>query len=314
MSSPNSIIAWRSPAAGGAVVDILQSSTGLLEYLTNEESSNDGRRPPSAHRKLFIMFPGNPGLVQFYQDFCCLLESHKFDVLVMGFAGHSLTDRNNGRLFNLAEQIDIADSFVATLMNRNVERKYAGSVYVAGHSIGGFLGLQMVARYPMLKRYFGLCPVLSHIKDSPNGVSKSFLTNPLAQFLLAVMAGLLELLPYRLRLLLITWHEPNLSASFSETLAYHFHRTFLTNVFYLSMSEFNMLLQPDAPLLKRVQERMVLYYVKKDGWAPPAYAEEIHSLCPRIDAFVVEEDEKVPHAWCLRNSETVIQHAILKFC
>jgi pimeloyl-ACP methyl ester carboxylesterase len=296
------------------VVDILQSSPTLLQYLTNEESTNDGVRPPSSHRKLFIMFPGNPGLVQFYQEFCMLLETHRFDVLVMGFAGHSLIDLNNGRLFTLADQVDVADSFVATLLNRNAERKYKGNVFVGGHSIGGFVGLQMIARYPTLKKYFGLCPVLSRIKDSPNGLQAPFLPSPIAQLCLAVLAALLALLPYRLRLLLITRHEPNLPTECSESLAHHFHRAALTNVFYMSMSEFNMLLQPDAPLLKRVQERLVLYYVKKDGWVPPEFAEEIHALCPRLNAFVMEENEKVPHSWCLRYNETVAQNSILKFC
>lgn len=314
MTSPNAIVAWRSPAAGGAVVDILQSSSSLLQYLTNEETANDGRRPPSAHRKLFVMFPGNPGIVQFYQDFCDVMATNKFDVLVMGFAGHSLTDLNSGRLFTLADQVDVADSFMTTLLNTNVERKYNGNIYVGGHSIGGFVALQMVARYPSVKRYFGLCPVVSHIKDSPNGLKAPFLINPIAQFFLAVLAALLALLPYRLRLLLITRHEPKLTAAFSESLAHHFHRACLTNVFYMSMTEFQMLLHPDAPLLRRVQERLVFYYVKTDGWVPLNFAEEVHGLCPRLAGFVIEEDEAVPHSWCLQYSETVVRNAILKHC
>ncbi|KPI85895.1 hypothetical protein ABL78_5027 [Leptomonas seymouri] len=314
MSSPNSIVAWRSPAAGRCVVDILQSSPTLLQYLSNEENSNDGRRPPSSHRKLFIMFPGNPGIVQFYQDFCTFLESHKFDVLVMGLAGHSLTNLNGGRAFSLADQVDIADSFIATLLNRNTERKYNGNVFVGGHSIGGFLALQMVARYPAVKKCFGLCPVICRIQESPNGPKASRLANPIAQLCIAMLAALLALLPYRLRLLLVTRLEPGMEASLSESLARHFYRAAFTNVFYMLATELRMLLQPDAPLLKRVQERLVVYYVKKDGWAPPAHAEEVRALCPRLSAFVMEEDEKVPHAWCLHHSETVIENAILPFC
>ncbi|KPA86722.1 hypothetical protein ABB37_00809 [Leptomonas pyrrhocoris] len=314
MSFPNSIVAWRSPAAGGAVVDVLQSSPTLLQYLTNDASANDGRRPPSSHRRLFIMFPGNPGIVQIYQDFCNSLETHRFDVLVMGFAGHSLTDLNAGRVFGLSDQVDVADSFVAALLNRNSQQKYNGNVFVGGHSIGAFVALQMVARYPSVKKYFGLCPVISRIKDSPNGLKMPFVVSRMAQLCLAVVAALLALLPYRLRFLLITRHEPNLTTSFSDSLARHFHRKCLVNMFYMSMTEFCMLLQPDAPLLKFVQERLVMYYVKKDDWAPPAYAEEINALCPRLSAFVMEEDDAVPHAWCLRNSETVIKNAILRFC
>lgn len=300
--------------AGGAVVDVLQSSSNLLQYLSTEESSNDGRRLPSSHRKLLFFFPGNPGLVQFYEPLCAFLETNKFDVLVMGYAGHSLTELNEGRVFSLADQVDIAESFVATLMNKNTERKYNGNIYAAGHSIGGFVALQMVARYSVIKKCFGLCPVMSHMRDSPNGRRLFYLSSTFVQCCLAMVAALLGLLPYKLRLLLITTLEPNLSFALGEALAHHFHRRCLTNSLYMAMTEFRMLLQPDAALLRCVQERLILYYVKKDGWAPLSFAEEIGGICPRLGACVIEEDAGVPHAWCLNHSETVARNAILKHC
>ncbi|AYU79621.1 Uncharacterized conserved protein (DUF2305)/Alpha/beta hydrolase family, putative [Leishmania donovani] len=314
MSSHNTIVAWRAPVAGGAVVDVLQSSSNLLQYLSTEESSNDGRRLPSSHRKLLVFFPGNPGLVQFYEPLCAFLETNKFDVLVMGYAGHSLTELNEGRVFSLADQVDIAESFVATLMNKNAERKYNGNIYAAGHSVGGFVALQMVARYSTIKKCFGLCPVMSHMRDSPNGRRLFYLSSTLAQWCLAMLAVLLELLPYKLRLLLITTSEPSLSLALAETLAHHLHRWCLTNSLYMAMTEFRMLLQPDAALLRCVQERLILYYVKKDDWAPLSFAEEIGGVCPRLGACVIEEDAGVPHAWCLNHSETVARNAILKHC
>ncbi|KAK7201150.1 Alpha/beta hydrolase family (DUF2305) [Novymonas esmeraldas] len=314
MSSPNAIVAWRAPVAGGAVVDVLQSSCNLLQYLTNVGDANDGRRPPSSHRRLLIFFTGNPGLVQFYETFCASLELSKFDVLVMGYAGHSLTELNGGRVFSLADQIDIADSLVGILVNKNTERKYNGSIYVGGHSIGGFVALQMVARYPAIKKCFGLCPVLSHIRNSPNGRRLFYLSSAVAQWCLAVAAALLGLLPYRLRLRAITMAESKLPRTLAETLAHHFHRWCVMNAFYMSMTEYEMLLHPDAALLRHVQERLVLYYVKEDGWAPLSYAEEVRQLCPRLGAYVVEEDAAVPHAWCLAHSESVARNAVLKHC
>ncbi|GET89382.1 hypothetical protein, conserved [Leishmania tarentolae] len=313
MFSPNKIVAWKSPAAGGAVVDVLQSSSNLLQYLLNEESSNEGRRPPSSHRKLLVFFPGNPGVVQFYEPFCAFLETNKMDVLVMGYAGHSLTELNEGRVFSLADQVDVAESFLVTLLNKNTERKYNGNIYVAGHSIGGFVALQMVARYSVIKKCFGLCPVISRMSDSPNGRRFFYLRSAVVQWCLSLVAALLALLPYKLRLL-ITTSEPKLSRALAETLARHFHRWCLTNCLYMAMTELRMLLQPDAVLLRSVQERLVFYYVRKDGWVPLSFAEEIRGVCPQLGAYVVEDDAGVPHAWCLDHSETVARNAILKYC
>ncbi|KAG5501783.1 hypothetical protein JKF63_04052 [Porcisia hertigi] len=314
MSSPNIIVAWKTPAAGGAVVDVLQSSPSLLQYLTNEENSNDGRRPPSSHRRLLVFFPGNPGFVQFYEPLCAYLDTNRFDVLVMGYAGHSLTELNGGRVFSLAEQIDIADSFVAALLNRNAEVKYNSNVYVGGHSIGGFVALQMVARYSSIKKCIGLCPVLSHIRESPNGRRLFFLGNTLVQWVLSMLAALLGLLPYAWRLFLITWWAPQLSLPLAEAFARHFHRWAVVNPLYMAMTEFRMLLQPDVPLLRRVQERLVLYYVKEDGWVPLSFAEAIRAVCPKLGAYVIEEDPLVSHPWCLDQSEIVARNAILSRC
>ncbi|KAG5476049.1 hypothetical protein LSCM4_05005 [Leishmania orientalis] len=314
MSPPNTIVTWKAPVAGGALVDVLQSSSDLLQYLTSDASSSDGCRPLSPHRKLLIFFPGNPGLVQFYESFCACLEANRFDVLVMGYAGHSLTQHNKDRVFSLAEQIDIADSFVVTIVNKSTERQYNGNIYVGGHSIGGFVALQMAVRYSSIKRCFGLCPVISHMSESPSGRRLLYLTNTLAQWCLAVVAALLGLLPYRWRLLLITRSEPKLSRALAEDIAQHYHCWCLVNSLYMAMTEFRMLLRPDAPLLSRVQERLVLYYVKEDGWAPLPFAEEIRGICPDLGAYVIEEDAGIPHAWCLVHSETVARNGILKHC
>ncbi|AIN99136.1 hypothetical protein LPMP_260220 [Leishmania panamensis] len=314
MSSPNTIVAWKAPVAGGVVVDVLQSSSNLLQYLTTVESSNGGCELPNSNRKVLVFFPGNPGLVQFYEPMCACLEKNKFDVLVMGYAGHSLTQLNKGRVFSLAEQMDIADSFVATLINKNTELKYKRNIYVGGHSIGGFVALQMGARYASIKKCFGLCPVISHLRDSPNGRRLFYLSNTVTQCCVAMGAALLELLPYKLRHLLIARWEPKLSPALAEALAHHCHRWCLMNSLYMAMTEFRMLLQPDAVLLRHVQERLILYYVQNDGWAPLSYAEEIKRICPQLGAYVLEEDAGVPHAWCLDHSETVVRNAILKHC
>ncbi|KAG5476326.1 hypothetical protein LSCM1_04028 [Leishmania martiniquensis] len=314
MLSPSRVVAWKAPVAGGAMVDVLQSSSDLLQFLTSDASSNDSVRPPTAHRHLLIFFPGNPGLVQFYQPFCAYLAANGFDVLVMGYAGHSLTQHNKGRIFSLTEQIDIADSFVVTLLNKNTELKYSSNIYIGGHSIGGFVALQMAVRYSSIKKCFGLCPVISHMRESPNGRRLYYLGNAVAQWCLAGASAALQLLPYRLRLHLISRSEPRLSRALAEDLAHHFHRWSLMNSLYMAMTEFDMLLQPDAALLRCVQERLVLYYVKEDGWAPLPHAEEIREICPELGAYVIEDDAEITHAWCLDQSEAVARNAILKHC
>lgn len=313
MAGVNKVVSWKSPHPSGGVVDVLQSSPFLLDYLTNERSLVEGRRPPSAHTKLFILIPGNPGLVQFYTDFCDCMHRRRFDVLVMGLAGHSLRDQNDGRYFSLQEQIDTLDAFMQAVLIEPVAAKYRGNVYVGGHSIGAFIGLHAVARYPQVKRFFGLCPVITRIRESPGGRLSCWTDLPGMCLASTHALSAFALLPERIRLLVIKCVVPTMEESLRVLLAHYVSRVAIMNAGHLALDELRSVGRPDVPLLQSLQEKMVLYYVPTDSWAPPIHGEEIHQYCPRLAARIVETDESVPHAWCLQHTEKVIETAILPY-
>lgn len=98
------------------------------------------------------------------------MDRRGVDVLVMGYAGHSFTDLNNRRVFGLQEQIEVANEFITTLLASNkVQQIYGKHLYLAGHSIGGYVAMHMLARFPAFTKFFGLCAVLSNIPSSPKG-------------------------------------------------------------------------------------------------------------------------------------------------
>lgn len=251
-------------------------------------------------------------MVHFYTAFCDFLQEKHVNVLVMGFAGHSLVDYNNRRLFNLQDQIDCADQFVTEVLTESTTAAYADGVHVAGHSIGGFVALQVLARHPSIKTYFGLCPVLSHIMASPNGQRMFYWGVPVVQHVAALIGSVFALLPHSVRRWMVRRHAQALEPSLQTMIAEKVSRRVLLNVFYLVFDEFRAVTRPDKPLLASLQEKMVLYYVPKDGWAPQSYAEEINAICPNLKAFIMETDEEVPHAWCLQHTSHVIDQTLSK--
>lgn len=301
-------VTWSSSIVPKATVEILQSSGGLLDHLL---SPSKGRFLPS--KRLMIMFPGNPGSVIFYEDFAALLHSHEFDVLVMGFAGHSLVDYNEGRRFSLQDQIDTAHQFVGEVLASRAAQEYAGSIYVSGHSIGGTVALHMLARFPQFKLYFGLCPVVSRIAESPNGRRMFYWGTPLLQWVAAYAGSLFGSMPLSARRYVVQLNGNSVKESIKQELIHSLSSSCLMNVFYMSMDEYRCLLQPDAQLLRSVQEKMVMFYVPFDGWAPPSFTDEIKALCPQLHAFIMSSDDTIPHAWCLKHNQEVFSMAIEPF-
>ncbi|EPY22014.1 hypothetical protein STCU_08383 [Strigomonas culicis] len=143
--------------------------------------------------------------------------------------------------------------------------------------------------------------------ESPNGQHMFYWGTFLLQWVVAFVASLFPLLPMWLRSLVVHSHGHAVEEDLRGLLASQMHRKLLLNVFFMSMDEFRMVVRPDVPLLRSQQEKMVLYYVKTDGWVPLPFAEEIKKCCPRLRAWILEDDVAVPHAWCLQHTDAVVK-------
>ncbi|RNF27247.1 uncharacterized protein Tco025E_00438 [Trypanosoma conorhini] len=314
MPFPNAIVTWQSPRELSSVVEVLQSCPNLLDCLCETSFTEAMRRPPSPHRRLFILFPGNPGVVQFYERFVELMSVRRLDVLVMGFAGHSVVDQNNGRAFDLQDQVETADHFLHAVFTPYTLKWYGKNIYVGGHSIGAFLALQMLTRFSCIKRCFSLCGVLSNIQNSPNGKRFFFLSsNILLYTLFTYWLALLLLMPRVLFALLLRWYAPTVRPSLRRLLTRHLNQNILWNCFGMARQEFRQVRELDRPLMKAVEDRMVFFYVVSDRWATPQHAREVQELCEGHAGFVMEMDPNIPHAWCLDHNEVVIERGVMPF-
>uniref|UniRef100_A0A0A9WYF2 Lipid droplet-associated hydrolase n=1 Tax=Lygus hesperus TaxID=30085 RepID=A0A0A9WYF2_LYGHE len=97
------------------------------------------------------------------------MHTCEIDVLVLGYAGHSLHG-GTSQVYSLQEQIELADKFVLTLLaSGGAVQHYHKHLYLAGHSIGGYVAMHLLSRYSAFSKLFGLCPVLMHVAASPKG-------------------------------------------------------------------------------------------------------------------------------------------------
>ncbi|KAH8616872.1 putative Lipid droplet associated hydrolase [Trypanosoma vivax] len=312
--APTTVV-WQPPQCSLHAVEVLQSRAGLLNGRLSSRGVNNIVRSGRSGQRLFVLFPGNPGIVQFYKKFAALLATAGVDVLVMGYAGHSAVGLNDGRVFGLQDQLDTAEMLMSEILTDKVVEQYRARVSIGGHSIGVFVALHMAARFSCLKRCIFLCGVVSRIMESPNGQKMFFVggSEIVYQLVTFCIVYLVHLMPSCVLLYLLRWQVPIAPHSLVQLFVKHRNNNVLYNCFNMARHEFQRLRNPDKSLLKSVGSRIVFYCVPHDGWSPLQHVHEAREACVCEADIVVESDESVPHAWCLEHSEVVVRKGVLPF-
>ena len=304
---------WRTTLPTHSVpvtTEVLESKPSLLASL------QDGCSESVQDRKLLVMFPGNPGIVYFYTHFVEELVACGFDVLVMGFVGHSIVDVNSGRYFQLQEQVEVASAFIAAILPAATAAYKQGGCYLAGHSIGGWMAIQMAGRFPHFKKAFLLAPTIFNMVQSPNGrKNKKFLKTWLITVFTSTVVPFAGSLPSSLFQFLLRSTQKELDPNGSWVAEQMPRRAMMRNMLMLAQSEFQQVTTLDVPLLQSIGHRLVFYFVKVDGWVPLSDVELIRNAVAPVkgSTVVLEENDLVPHAWCLKFNREVVQNGILPF-
>ena len=285
-----------------ATVEVLQTRSSLVNGLMNHIDVSD--------RPIMIFAPGNPGFVYFYDEFVEEMDSIGLDCVVIGFAGHSVSELNNNLVFDLQNQIELVHEF---FVKAEVALRKRRACHVGGHSIGAYIAVHMLARFPhLLKRGFLLAPTLCNLKDSPNGKrNKKFLTSNVISFLSWTCKQAARA-PTALQEAAIRYFCPAVNNKYARIATRMARANFVRNVLHLAASEFAQLCSLDLALLQQVQHRIVAYYVKVDGWVPRSDVELFSRSAPSA-IVVLEEDDSVLHAWVLHSNRTVVANGISRF-
>ncbi len=175
--------------------------TGTAEVLSILEPNAAPNRP------LFLMIPGNPGLVAFYKLFLLYLHrltGGKVEFRAVSFVGHTSQSRNEGRSFPFTFQLAFMDE-VMRLTLKEVGKRH---LFLAGHSVGAFTVLHMLnslssaADRSRVSQAFMLAPTIMHIASTPNGIVHT----PVLRFLRPVALSIVSVvscLPFSLQKLIL---------------------------------------------------------------------------------------------------------------
>ncbi|XP_060586139.1 lipid droplet-associated hydrolase-like [Ruditapes philippinarum] len=246
-------------------------------------------------KSMFLVVPGNPGVVEFYDDFMShLYTSCGGTVPVWGVshAGHVLPPAGNQDLYKkLSYEVCTLDGQIrhkVAFIKENIPKKT--KLFLIGHSIGCYIILKILYQLEQpIGRCFMLFPTIERMAISPNGR----IYTPALKYL-RWMAPLLVsgvgLLPQGIKTWLLRSHfkdenVPECVHSATEGLINPFC---VSNALFMAHQEMSKVAELDKTLVGNHLDRLSFYFGKSDDWCPPHYGEDFKKLFPTCDIRVCE--------------------------
>lgn len=269
---------------------------GIYEYLPVGLSDLKNLKNET---ELILIITGNPGIPEFYKHFAKELNI-RFGkpVVIKGLGGHSLSNPWFLPL-NLQEQINHFKYFVNEIHNINPNIK----ISVLGHSIGGYISLQLLKDFKFEKVYL-LFPTLSHMIHSDNGKHFFYHFVLWTRYLLNILFFFSEFLPLFLLNPVISYLEvlePSIH-DLHKLIPQLLQFRLMNNVFYLLKHELNEVKEMDHHLIEKNLNVIQFIYAKRDHWVP----RDVPPLMKiKYDQNVVIDDH-AKHAFVTHKKDTEI--------
>ncbi|MBN3313713.1 LDAH hydrolase, partial [Atractosteus spatula] len=264
---------------------------------------------------LFLVIPGNPGIVGYYETFMQTLYNklgQKYPVWAVSQAGHCVPPDNMDMIedtdtmvikdvFGLNGQIEHKLAFLKQHVPRDVK------LVLIGHSIGCYIILEMMKRDPGLRvlKSVLLFPTIERMAHSPQG---KLMTPVLCRlrYAMYVPVFLLSFLPESLKVSMVRLALRGLQSLDESTMPASvslFSVDCVANAMYMGSQEMVQVLDRDNSTIKQHLDKLIFYYGANDHWCPVQYYEDIKKDFPEGNIQLCEKG--IRHAFVLDASKDV---------
>ncbi|XP_053701340.1 lipid droplet-associated hydrolase [Synchiropus splendidus] len=297
-------------ARGGAQTEFVYCCGALTEIL----KCGPSRLVPQ-HKILFLVIPGNPGVVGFYKTFMERLYGLfecRHPVWAISHAGHCVPPDSMDMVqdaqqaaasdvFGISGQIDHKLAFLKKQVPTETQ------LIMVGHSIGCYIILEMMKRNPQLKvlKAIMLFPTIERMAVTPQG---KVMTPVLCQmrYLAYLPLFLLSLLPETLKsslIKLVFAGIPSLDQNVIKPTVGLLSGDCAANAMYMGGQEMKRVLERDNVTIRKNLDKLIFYYGATDHWCPVQFYHDIKHDFPAGDfklctehlrhAFVLDSGSKV---------------------
>ncbi|XP_063395587.1 lipid droplet-associated hydrolase [Cydia fagiglandana] len=265
----------------------------------------------SKNSDVIICITGNPGIPHFYEEFATELnKSTSLPICVIGQAGHVEVpeERSNvlerrEHLFNLEAQVHHKLDLIDKIDKRR-------NIHLIGHSIGAWLILEAInKRDSLIDRICSvnlLFPTIQRMADSPNGKKLNGIVRRL-HFVAILLFTLIHSLPDAVQRFLVGAYLKlnRLPPHYDERILKYLRPRVAEKVLHMAYDEMDRVvsLERVSGALARTKQITHVVYGAQDGWAPPAYMDDLRRFQPDLQMTRVHID----HTFVLTSSEKVAE-------
>lgn len=292
---------------------------GVAELLTIPTTVVQ-REESNTPKLVFLMIPGNPGLVFFYRTllFCLkkLTEVEKITVeyRCLSHFGHT-SSRQSINDAHEPFSIDMQVLFFRQQFKQMMINDPPGTKYIlAGHSIGAHVCLKLLTEYSAsILHVYKLCPTIYGMKNSPNGQQLKYALHPYMTYIRQGVVSLLSLLPHRLKIYLVSLHIPTQYVWEFDSVLYLLSTHLSRQAFHMGHTEVETVNDLPKEEIKSVQDKITYLWAYQDDWAPLSYYIELqqfyekevdHQPHPYRSSFHIAPHD-VKHAFVLGSNQSV---------
>ncbi|GAA5861136.1 hypothetical protein JCM3774_002202 [Rhodotorula dairenensis] len=287
----------------------------------------DQPAPGEPTKLVILMLPGNPGLVSYYREFLPLIR----DALPADLKGqtviHAIGHLGHTPSATSAERRGFKPNAQATLEDQVADKvayvdelaetyrfgeEDAPKLVLLGHSIGAWIGLQVLKERPSLvTSVHALFPTISHMAQTPNGRSLSPLFSSWSLRPVFYSTSFLSYLPTGLtsRLVSLLTGQSGPGAKITTELVSSPETVLAALV--MARHELATVTALDVDLLEKHGDRVWIYWTEKggDGWVTEEAVEEIEACLEKRYGEAGRKRrarcrEGMPHAFVLNEAHT----------
>ncbi|KAJ1647286.1 hypothetical protein J3B02_005665 [Coemansia erecta] len=263
---------------------------------------NQSTVPPKA---VMLLIPGNPGLVDFYVDFCTTLhkEFPDMDIIGVSHLGHTRFSDNRGLIYRCKKTHSLEEQAMNMIeVFDEIDREYAATsarpkMLLLGHSVGCYFAQKIVeCREHRVDRVYSLFPAIESIADTPRGRQLRLLFQPGFRQLVAGMVETLRwLLPvstiYRFAQMSGSLNHENAQLVVDKML----FGSCIRSILKMASDEMRVIGGLDEELYSRIGGKFVMYYGVGDEWVPVSYYHRMRDV--NVDGTVFLCKEGISHAF-----------------
>ncbi|KAI9338456.1 hypothetical protein BDR26DRAFT_862916 [Obelidium mucronatum] len=275
-------------------------------------------------RTVFIMIPGNPGVLDYYTPFAESIFNNaktNIDVINLQHPGHSTLDFSSGVIEAWGKKRGTRDplSLECQIQHKVAMFDHIKALYpkgtrfvLGGHSIGAFMALRVLRERPDgFSKLVLLFPTLKHISDTKNGKVVSWLVSPGIRHLTALFLWfwkpVLMAFPvvFYSMIALVTGLTGNALKVTCDQLLHHTSGYHATVLGHWEMKEVR---EMDLETIETHHDKLVLFYGPEDGWADESHFLDVKRRFPDIQAHLC--NDKIPHDFVIAHSEVVARKVV----